>query len=113
MHRDPIIFQDPDDFKPERWEEVTKDMKDASLPFGGGSRSKFYERLCVLSLLTISIVCIGLHLARIELRLGAALFFRRFPRARPSNKEGMTEEDMVMKAFFLMAPQGHRCLIEG
>lgn len=113
MHRDPTIFRDPDDFKPERWEEVTKDMKDASLPFGGGSRSEFYERSCVLSLLTMPLVCIGLHLARIELRLATALFFRRFPHARPSTKEGMKEEDMVMKAFFLMAPQGHRCLIEG
>jgi cytochrome P450 len=64
-------------------------------------------------MLTVSIVCIGLHLARIELRLGAALFFRKFPHAHPSGKEGMSEEDMVMKSFFLMAPQGHRCLIEG
>lgn len=27
-------------FNPERWENPTKEMKDASLPFGGGSRSK-------------------------------------------------------------------------
>lgn len=27
-------------FKPERWANPTKEMKDASLPFGGGSRSK-------------------------------------------------------------------------
>jgi hypothetical protein len=66
----------------------------------------------LLSALIMSIVCIGLHLARIELRLGAALFFRKFPYAHPSTKEGMSEEDMVMKSFFLMAPQGHRCLIE-
>ncbi|KAJ5454167.1 uncharacterized protein N7458_005123 [Penicillium daleae] len=95
MHRDPAIFPDPHAFKPERWANVTKDMKDASLPFGGGSR-----------------ICIGLHLARIELRLGTALFFRKFPNAHPSATEGMTERDMDMKSFFLMAPQGHRCLIE-
>ena len=29
-------------FYPERWENPTKDMRDASIPFGGGSRSKFY-----------------------------------------------------------------------
>lgn len=29
-----------DRFNPERWEDPTKEMKDASLPFGGGSRSK-------------------------------------------------------------------------
>ncbi len=57
-------------------------------------------------------VCIGMHLARIELRLATALFFRRFPEARVSEKEGMRDEDMLMKCFFLMAPKGHRCLIE-
>jgi cytochrome P450 len=112
MHRDPAIFPDPHAFKPERWANITKDMKDASLPFGGGSRSKCFEIYSFLSLLTMSIVCIGMHLARIELRLGTALFFRKFPNAHPSAKEGMTERDMDMKSFFLMAPQGHRCLIE-
>ncbi|KAJ5784933.1 uncharacterized protein N7503_010145 [Penicillium pulvis] len=95
LHRDPGIFADPDRFYPERWEDPSKDMKDASIPFGGGSR-----------------ICIGIHLARIELRLATALFFRRFPRAKVSSSEGMSSDDMVMKAFFLMAPQGHRCLVE-
>lgn len=40
LHRDPGIFADPDRFYPERWEDPSKDMKDASIPFGGGSRSK-------------------------------------------------------------------------
>lgn len=53
-----------------------------------------------------------MHLARIELRLGAAFFFRAFPNARISAKEGMSEDDMKQKIFFLMAPKGHRCLIE-
>lgn len=53
-----------------------------------------------------------MHLARMELRLATALFFRTFPMVRVSTKEGMTEDDMVMKSFFLMAPQGHRCLVE-
>ncbi|KAJ5770903.1 uncharacterized protein N7511_002954 [Penicillium nucicola] len=95
LHRDPSIFSDPDSFNPERWETPTKEMKDASLPFGGGSR-----------------ICLGIHLARMELRLATALFFRALPDARPSKKEGMSENDMIMESFFLMAPQGHRCLIE-
>ncbi|KAJ5819620.1 cytochrome P450 [Penicillium riverlandense] len=65
------------------------------MPFGGGSR-----------------ICIGMHLARMELRLATALFFRAFPQAYISTKEGMTENDMHIKASFLMGPQGHRCLIE-
>lgn len=63
-------------------------------------------------LLISSPVCIGLHLARMELRLGAALFFREFPNAQRSDKEGMGPKDMEMQSFLLMAPEGHRCLIE-
>ncbi|KAJ5774870.1 hypothetical protein N7457_009766 [Penicillium paradoxum] len=96
LHRDQDIFPNPESFTPERWETPTKEMKDASLPFGGGSR-----------------VCLGMHLARMELRLATALFFRALPDARISTKEGMSSKDMKIEAFFLMAPQGRRCLIEG
>ncbi|CAG8196044.1 unnamed protein product [Penicillium salamii] len=95
LHRDPKIFPDPERFYPERWESPTREMKDASLPFGGGSR-----------------ICLGIHLARMELRLATALFYRTMPDARLSTKEGMSASDMEMSATFLMAPQGHRCLIE-
>ncbi|KAJ6098162.1 hypothetical protein N7499_002536 [Penicillium canescens] len=95
LHRDPSIFPDPNSFNPERWENPSKEMKDASLPFGGGAR-----------------ICLGIHLARMELRMATALFFRALPDARPSKKEGMLESDMIMESYFLMAPQGHRCLIE-
>lgn len=60
----------------------------------------------------LSLACIGIHLARRELRLATVLFFRAFPQARISTREGMGEDDMEMKSFFLMAPKGHRCLIE-
>ncbi|PYI16250.1 cytochrome P450 CYP684A2 [Aspergillus japonicus CBS 114.51] len=96
LHRDEKIFPDAERFEPDRWVSPTQAMKDASLPFGGGSR-----------------VCLGIHLARIELRLATAMFFRRFPQARVSSRYGMSEADMVMETFFLMAPKGHRCLIEG
>lgn len=58
------------------------------------------------------IVCIGLHLAYIELRLATARFFLEFPTARMSSREGMSEKDMVQKLYFLMHPQAKRCLIE-
>ncbi|KAJ5350576.1 hypothetical protein N7541_008303 [Penicillium brevicompactum] len=95
LHRDPAIFPDPNSFHPERWETTTKEMKDASLAFGGGSR-----------------VCLGIHLARMELRLATSLFFRALPNSRVSSKEGMSSSDMEMSSTFLMAPKGHRCLIE-
>lgn len=95
IHRDPSIFPDPETFDPSRWETPTKAMKDAFMAFGGGSR-----------------ICIGMHLAKIELRLGVARFFKAFPNAKVSTLEGMTEEDMTPGLFFLSAPQGHRCLID-
>jgi cytochrome P450 len=44
LHRDAAIFERPLEFIPERWFEPTQNMKDAYMPFGGGSRSK----LCLL-----------------------------------------------------------------
>lgn len=58
------------------------------------------------------LVCIGMHLARMELRLAVAHFFRRFPRAKRSIKEGMSEADVEQEMYFLVNPKGHRCLID-
>lgn len=38
LHRNADIFPDPEIFDPSRWTAPTKDMKDAYMPFGGGSR---------------------------------------------------------------------------
>ncbi|KAK3329943.1 cytochrome P450 [Apodospora peruviana] len=98
LHRDPTIFTNPDAFEPDRWAEgrVTKRMKDAFMAWGGGAR-----------------MCIGLHLARMELRQTAALFFRNFPDARVSTAEGMSDADMEPSIHFLLSPKGQRCCIEG
>ena len=47
-----------------------------------------------------------------ELRLATALFFRSFPNASVSDREGMSNEDMEEKIYFLLSPKGKRCLIE-
>ncbi|KAI1214358.1 putative cytochrome P450 [Annulohypoxylon truncatum] len=95
MHRNPDVYPNPLKFDPSRWENPTKAMKDSFVPFGAGSR-----------------VCLGLHLARMELRLMTARFFTRFPNAKPSTLEGFTDDDMDPKMFFLMQPKNQRCLIE-
>lgn len=59
-----------------------------------------------------STVCIGLHLARMELRLTTAHFFRTFPNARVSTLEGFCDDDMEPAMFFLLTPKKKRCLIE-
>ncbi|KAM3533911.1 hypothetical protein MY4038_002789 [Beauveria bassiana] len=95
MHRDPAVFERPDEFDPSRWVEPTKEMGDALMSFGRGSR-----------------VCIGQHLAQTELRMGIARFFLTFPNARVSTREGMSDDDMIESSYFIMSPKGHRCLIE-
>lgn len=95
LHRNPEAFPHPDRFDPSRWENPTQAMKESFMPFGGGSR-----------------VCLGLHLAYIEIKLAVAHFFRAFPDATVSSAEGMSDQDMEPTLFFLMSPSGHRCLIQ-
>lgn len=71
---------------------LTPDQKAAFLPFGGGSR-----------------VCLGLHLAYIELRLAAAMFFRECRGATIS--DCMTDDMMEFENHFLIAPKSHCCYI--
>ncbi|KAK6955072.1 hypothetical protein Daesc_002702 [Daldinia eschscholtzii] len=94
MHRNPAVYREPLKYDPSRWENPTKAMKDAFVPFGGGSR-----------------ICIGLHLAKMELRLATARFFTRFPNATLSYLEGFTDKDMEPTMYFLMSPKKQRCLI--
>lgn len=56
--------------------------------------------------------CVGIHLARMELRLAVALFFRAAPNVRISSQHGMSDADMVPDIAFLLMPRGHRCLVE-
>ncbi|KAJ4300753.1 hypothetical protein N0V90_002841 [Kalmusia sp. IMI 367209] len=95
MHRDPRVWYEPERFLPERWENATQEMKDAFMPWGGGSR-----------------VCLGMHLAYMELRLATAKFFRKYPNARVSAAEGFEDADMEQMVFFLMFPKKKRCLIQ-
>ncbi|KUI73017.1 hypothetical protein VM1G_08319 [Cytospora mali] len=95
LHRNPDVFTDPEKFDPDRWVSPTRDMKDSYMPFGGGSR-----------------VCIGIHLARLELRLGTARFFRMYPNAKISTLEGMSDDDMEQQLSFLAPPKTKRCLVE-
>lgn len=119
LHRWEDIFPDGKVFKPERWEAPTQAMKDVFMPFGKGARSKLSSSNFPLPIESqtceadhYSTDCIGLHLARIELRLGVALFFRKFPDAAISHLEGMGEDDMKPQSYFIMNPVGRRCLIQ-
>lgn len=44
--------------------------------------------------------------------MGAAAFFRTFPNARVSTREGMSDLDMAQTSYFILSPKGHRCLVD-
>jgi cytochrome P450 len=118
LHRDSNIFPNPDKYAlpphgsptctfdlscTDRWarfdgwrfmdkSKLPPAQKSAFQPFGAGSR-----------------VCLGIHLAYMELRLGVALFFRECKGARIA--KSMTDEMMEIENRFLIAPIGHRCMI--
>jgi len=87
-------------------------MKDAWTPFGGGARGTFPP--CASWTLTNDpTVCIGLHLAQMELRIATAKFFLAYPNAKVSTLQGFTDEEMDQVIYFLMYPKNKRCLIQG
>lgn len=86
-HRDPVVFPDPEQFKPERWNDPTPEMKQAFMAFGGSAR-----------------VCVGQNVARMELLHAASSFFRACPNCEMA--AGMTVEKMKALDFFTMKPAG-------
>jgi cytochrome P450 len=86
-------------FNPNRWlssnkeltaEALSPDAKTAFHPFGVGSRS-----------------CVGIHLARMEMRYAVAFFFRECRGMRLAKRT--TPETMEFENFFLIAPKAHAC----
>ncbi|SCO76509.1 related to benzoate 4-monooxygenase cytochrome P450 [Fusarium oxysporum] len=92
LHRLPNVFPNPYRFDPDRWLSPTAEMQDAYIPFGGGPR-----------------ICIGIHVAYMELRVTTSVFFLKFRGAQvhPS----MTKDDMELENYTLIAPKSHKCLI--
>ena len=66
--------------------------KAAFSPFGAGSR-----------------VCMGIHLAYMELRLATALFFRECKGAKLA--PSVTAESMEVENIFLIAPKAGECKV--
>ncbi|SCN70625.1 related to benzoate 4-monooxygenase cytochrome P450 [Fusarium fujikuroi] len=92
LHRLPEVFSTPYKFDPDRWLSPTAEMQEAYIPFGGGPR-----------------ICIGIHLAYMELRVTTAAFFRKFRGAQVH--VSMTNDDMELENYTLIAPKSHKCLI--
>ncbi|KAH0421552.1 cytochrome p450 [Colletotrichum camelliae] len=93
LHRDPEIFDEPHRFNADRFldcAEVKLQQRQAMIALGGGAR-----------------VCIGQHLAMMELRLSAAIFFQECQGARLSNE--MPTDSMDVVDFVLLSPKQKRC----
>ena len=89
-HRDPRYFEEPDSFKPERWESTEQLPKYAYFPFGGGPRQ-----------------CIGNYFAMMEIVLLLATIGQRF---RFSLDPGHTVE--VLPVLSLRPKNGIKVIVE-
>ncbi len=92
IHRKPEVFPDPEEFIPERWLEETELMRRHFMPFGLGSR-----------------VCMGMHIAYLEIRLTLATLLRQYElRMLP----GQDPREMELKDFWLVFPKGKKLELE-
>ncbi|KAK4447178.1 cytochrome P450 [Podospora aff. communis PSN243] len=90
MVRDDSLFPNAEEFDETRFEHATDKQRRVAQPFGIGTRS-----------------CIGIHLAKMELRLATALFFRECRGIKIS--KNMTEDMMIQRMKFFTYPKGNRC----
>lgn len=98
LHHNPQAFPDPHVWYPGRWpqgdkfdpsEEKLKEMEFSFAPFGHGAR-----------------ICIGQHLAMMELRLLVANIYRRFTL---SLSDTCTDYEMYQLGTLAAVPRGLRC----
>ncbi|KAI9162704.1 sterigmatocystin biosynthesis P450 monooxygenase STCB [Paramyrothecium foliicola] len=88
LHRNEHFWHDPERFDPHRWlnDSAKEASRSAFAAFGAGPR-----------------ICIGMHLAMMEIRFAVALFFRRCRGARISSGAAKTLE---FDNYFLLRPKG-------
>lgn len=95
LHRLPEIWgPDAEVFRPDRWLGAEKTQSESAVfaPWGAGSR-----------------ICLGIHMAHMELRLATAMFFREIAGAKIA--PDTTPSDMAMENYFLISPKAHKCFI--
>lgn len=66
LHLNPNVFEDPYEFKPERWNDPSEDMMRDAIPFGLGSRQCIARNLA-----TVELFCAVERLARADALNGA------------------------------------------
>lgn len=91
-HRDPSVFPDPEEFRPQRWPGECEVAERSITPFSLGQRN-----------------CIGQNLARAELYLATSKIFRNL---KLSLSPGIPQSEMEMEDRFNIAPRGRRLLLD-
>lgn len=86
IHRKKEVFPDPETFNPDRWLNATDEMRRHFMPFGLGSR-----------------ICLGMHIAMLEMRLVLACLVRQFELQPLPTQDPRA---MEMKDFWLAFPAG-------
>ena len=88
-HHQKDIFPRPFEFDPDRWLNTTPEMREAYMPFSRGSR-----------------MCIGIHLATMELKMIIASVVYGW---QLSVGERTTDDSMSITDHFVMMPKGGFC----
>ena len=95
LQRNSDLFPDPLTWNPDRWECATQEMKYSIYAFGGGSR-----------------VCMGRHLARMELRMAVFAFVRTFKDAELAyGVEGFSPGGMDIVETIVAKPGAEKMLV--
>ena len=90
------LYPDPESWIPERWENATKAMIDGQIVFGGGTRS-----------------CMGMPLAKMEIRLAVVAFLRSFENVRIAyGVDGYERSDMEQRDFVVGKPKAGRFFVK-
>lgn len=91
LHRNPTVWDRPNDFYPDRWLDDTRHTLGAYMPFAAGPRN-----------------CVGQPLAQVVLRIVLARLIRRHRFVDDRLKNGMNPQDLLkdMQAGFTVLPQG-------
>ncbi|PQE33910.1 Cytochrome P450 protein [Rutstroemia sp. NJR-2017a WRK4] len=94
LHRNPKNFEDPDEFRPERWLRANKECKSAYLAFGTGNRR-----------------CKGKYLAMEEMKCLLRKIYSELSTSIDSRWTTHVEDMQMADQIIASRPKGQKCLL--